>query len=108
MRQFLQLRKIFMRSGDRKSTGRHVKAFLTMVDDDIMVLSLAMMTDAGEENLERVRFLDRKKVPTIDIAHECQRFLERITVLFERQGCLGCGHTAFMLSALAKGQAAIH
>ena len=28
--------------------------------------------------------------------------LERITVLVERQGCLGCGHTAFMLEVLEK------
>ena len=51
-----------------------------MVEEDI-ALSLAMMTDVGEENLELVCFLDREKVPTMDIAHECQRFLERITVL---------------------------
>ena len=90
-----------MRSGYRKSTGRHAKAFLNMVDED-MALSLAMMTDAGEENLELVRFLDRDKAPTIDIAHACQRFLERITLPFERHGCLGCGHTAFMLRVLEK------
>ena len=41
-----------------------------------------MMTDVGEEILELVRFLDRDMVPTIDIAHECQRLLERIRVLF--------------------------
>ena len=45
------------------------KTFLNMVDEEIPV-SLAMMTDAGEENLELGRFLDREKVPTIDIAHE--------------------------------------
>ena len=63
-----------------------------------------MMTDVGEDNLELVRFLDREKVPIMDISHDCQRFffLERITVLFERQGCLGCGHTAFMLRVLEK------
>jgi hypothetical protein len=84
-----------------ESTGRHAKAFLNMVDEEI-ALSLAMMTDAGEENLELVRFLDRKKVSTMDISYECQRFLERSTVLFERQGCLGCGLIAFMLRALEK------
>ena len=47
-----------------------------------------MMTDVGEAILELVRFLDREKVPTIDIAHECQPFLERITVHVERQACL--------------------
>ena len=31
--------------------------------------------------MEIVRFLDREKLGTIDISHECQRFLERITVL---------------------------
>ncbi len=61
-----------------------------------------MMTDTGEEHLELVRFLDREKVPTIDTAYTCQRFLERITVLLERQGCLECGHTAFMLRVLEK------
>ena len=35
--------------------GAMQKAFLNMVDED-MALSLAMMTDAGEENLELVRF----------------------------------------------------
>ena len=53
-----------------------------MVDEE-MLRSLAMMTDAGEENLELVRFLDADRVPTCDIASECQRFLERVTVLFE-------------------------
>ena len=82
-----------------ESTGRHAKAFLNMVDEE-MALSLAMMADAGEEKLDLVRFLDREMVPTMDISYECQRFLERVTVLFERQGCLGCGHTAFMLRVL--------
>ena len=36
------------------------------------------------------------------ISYTCQCFLERVTVLFERQGCLGCGHTAFMLRVLEK------
>ena len=72
-----------------------------MVDEEMM-LSLAMMTDAGEENLELVRFLDAGRVPTCDIASECQRFLERITVLFENGRCLQCGHTAFMLTLLQK------
>ena len=67
-----------------------------------MMLSLAMMTDAGEENLELVRFLDAGRVPTCDIASECQRFLERVTVLFEKGRCLQCGHTAFMLTLLQK------
>ena len=57
-----------------ESTGRHAKALLHSVDED-MALSLAMMTDVGEDNSERVRFLDREKVPTVDIAHECQRLL---------------------------------
>ena len=65
-----------------------------------------MMTDAGEENLELVRFLNREKVPTVDIAHECQRFLERIKELFERQGCLGCGHCVHVARA-GEGEAAI-
>ena len=72
-----------------------------MVDEDV-TLSLAMMTGAGKENLELVRFLDHEKVPTIGMAHECQRVLELITVRVERQGCLGCGHTAFMLRVMEK------
>ena len=56
-----------------ESTGRHAKAFLNMVDEE-MALSLAMMTGAGEENLELVRFLDREMVPTMDISCECQAF----------------------------------
>ena len=72
------------------------------MDDEEMTLALAMMADAGEENLELVRFLGREMVPTMENAYECQRFLERVTVLFERQGCLGCGHTAFTLRVLEK------
>ena len=34
--------------------------------------------------MELVRVLDREKVPIMDIAHECQRLLERITVLLVR------------------------
>jgi hypothetical protein len=56
-----------------------------MVDED-MALSLAMMTDAGEDNLELVRCLDREHLPTIDVAHESQRLLERISAVVERQG----------------------
>ena len=70
-----------------------------MVDED-MALSRVMLTDAGEEHMELVRILECEKVLTIDISPDCQRFLERITVLFERQGCLGCGRTAFMLRVL--------
>ncbi len=84
-----------------EAMGRHAKEFLKMVDEEMM-LSLAMMTDAGEENLELVRFLDAGRVPTCDIASECQRFLERVTVLFEKGRCLQCGHTAFMLTLLQK------
>ena len=82
-----------------EAMGRHAKAFLNMVDEEMM-LSLAMMTDAGEDNLELVRFLDCDRVPTMDIADQCQRFMERVIVLFERGACLRCGHTAFMLAQL--------
>ena len=84
-----------------EAVGRHAKEFLKNVDEEMM-LSLAMMTDAGEENLELVRFLDANVVPTCDIASECLRFLERVTVLFEKGRCLLCGHTAFMLMLLQK------
>ena len=80
---------------------------LTLVDED-MALSLTMMADAGEDNLELVRFLDREKLGTIGISHECQRFLEPITVLFEWQGCFWvrthCAHVA----SLGEGEAASH
>ncbi len=84
-----------------EETGRHAKHFLNLVDEEMM-LSFAMMADAGEENLELVRFLDSENMSTTDIAAECHRFLQRITVLFEGRGCLRSGHTAFMLSLLQK------
>ena len=83
------------------AVGRHAKEFLKFVDEEVM-LSLAMMSDAGEETLELVRFLDSTRVPTCDIASECQRFLERVTVLFEKGRCVQCGHTAYMRTALQK------
>ena len=45
-----------------ESTGRHAKAFLNMVDEE-MAFSLAMMTDAGEENLELVRSYTARRCP---------------------------------------------
>ena len=102
-----------MRSGNRKALVAMQTAFLNLVDEDIafidnMALSLGMMTDVGEENLELVRFLDREKVPTTDIAHECQRFMERITVLFERQGCFGVWTHCVHAARAGKKEAAIH
>ena len=84
-----------------EAAGKNAKAFLLMVDEEMM-LSLAMMADAGEETLELVRFLDSDRVPTTDIAAACQRFLERVTVLFEIGDCVKCGHTSFMLAVLEK------
>ena len=72
-----------------------------MVDEEVM-LSLAMMSDAGEETLELDRFLDSCRAPTCDIASENQRLLERVTVLFEKGRCVQCGHTAYMLTVLQK------
>ena len=83
------------------AVGRRAKEFLKFVDEEVM-LSLAMMSDAGEETLELVRFLDSTRVPTCDIASECQRFLERVTVLFEKGRCVQCGHTEYMLTLLTK------
>eukprot|EP00974_Lingulodinium_polyedra_P055552 5342944-Lingulodinium_polyedra.AAC.1 len=59
-----------------------------------------MMSDAGEENLELARFLDSEILPTTDIAAECQRFLERLTVLFEGRGVVNVGRTEFALEFL--------
>eukprot|EP00974_Lingulodinium_polyedra_P003947 371107-Lingulodinium_polyedra.AAC.1 len=56
-----------------------------------------MMSDAGGEHLEMVRFLDNDTLPTTDIAAECRRFLERITVLFEGRGVVNVGHAEFAL-----------
>eukprot|EP00974_Lingulodinium_polyedra_P038138 3655895-Lingulodinium_polyedra.AAC.1 len=79
-----------------EATGRNAKAFLNLLDEE-MILSLAMMSDAGAENLELVRFLDSETLPTTAIAAECQRFLARITVLFEGQGVVNVGHAEFAL-----------
>ena len=84
-----------------EAAGRHAKAFLNLLDEEA-IISLAMMTDAGEENLELVRFLDDETMATTDISAECQRFLERISVLFEQRGCLSVGHTEYAISLLKK------
>jgi len=84
-----------------EKVGRHAKAFLNLVDEE-MLISLAMMTDAGEENLDLVRFLDSETLPTTDISAECHRFLERITVLIEHRGCLRIGHTQYAMSLLKR------
>ncbi len=81
--------------------GRQAKEFLKLVDEE-MLISLAMMSDAGEENLALVRFLDSETLPTTDISAECHRFLERITVLFEHRGCLSSGHTQYVISLLKR------
>ena len=54
-------------------TGRHAKAFLNMLDEE-MALSLAMMADAGEEKLDLVRFLHCEMVPTMAISNKFKRF----------------------------------
>ena len=90
-----------MKNVATKLRGKNAKAFLLMVGEEMM-LSLAMMADAGEDTLELVRFLDCGRVPTTDIAAACQRFLERATVLFEIGDCVKCGHTSSMLAALEK------
>ena len=66
------------------------------------MLSLAMMTDAGEENLALVRYLDSEHVDKMEIAMECHRFLKRITTLFDQKGCLLTRFTAYMLEPLKK------
>ena len=84
-----------------EAIGRHAKAFLKLVSEDMMIC-LAMMSDAGEENLALVRFLDTEQMNTMDMSAECARFLERITVLFDHSGCLLTGYTGFMLELLKK------
>ena len=84
-----------------EASGRNAKAFLQLVDEESM-LSLAMMTDAGEENLALVRYLDSEHVDKMEIAMECHRFLKRITTLFDQKGCLLTGFTAYMLELLKK------
>ena len=84
-----------------EAVGRNAKAFLNLLNEE-MIISLAMMSDAGEENLELVRFLDNETLPTTEIAAECKRFLERITVLFEGRGVVNVGHTEFALDFLRR------
>ena len=83
--------------------GRHSKSFLQLVDEEV-ALSLGLMADAGEESLALVRFLDSEHCDKSELSAECKRFLERISALFERQGCLaatGC-YTNHMLAVLAR------
>ncbi len=82
-----------------EAVGRHCKAFLQRLDEEAM-LSLAMMSDAGEENLSLIRFLDSERVDTMELASECVRFLARIGVLFEQRGCLKTGFTGLMIDML--------
>ncbi len=84
-----------------EATGRHARMFLEAVDEEMLV-ALAMMADAGEESIELTRFLDSEHADKTELSEECSRFLDRITVLFDRRGCLVCGYTAFMLQMLQK------
>ena len=61
----------------RRSAAEAAAGLFPAMEDEEVMLSVAMMTDAGEANLELVRFLDADRVPTCEIASECQRFLEK-------------------------------
>jgi len=84
-----------------EASGRHAKAFLSLLDEEMMI-SLGMMADAGDENMSLIRYLDSEYMDNTEISAECARFLDRITALFDKGGCVLTGYTAVMLKLVSK------
>ena len=76
--------------------GRFGKACLSLLDEESM-LTLGMLADAGEETLELIRFMDEERADKVELCFVWRRFLDRVTVLFDRGGCLSTGYTGHML-----------
>ena len=64
-----------------KSVGRNAKAFLNRMDEE-MVVSLAMMSDAGDELLQLIRFLDTESHDTARVCVSIKHFLNTCSALF--------------------------
>ena len=79
--------------------GKNAKAFLKLIDEEAVV-TLGMISDAGDESLQLTRFLDEEAFDKKLLTSEAHRFMERISALFLQGGCLVTGYTHYTLQLL--------
>ena len=76
--------------------GNRAKEFLQNLDED-RIVTLAMLADAGDEAGMVVRFFDTQGYDLAAVPAMLNRFIEAITALFIRRGCVkpvDCGQTS--------------
>jgi hypothetical protein len=82
-----------------EAAGKNAKAFLNLIDEEAVV-TLGMISDAGDESLLLTRFLDEEAFDKKLLTSEAYRFMERISALFLQGGCLVTGYTHYTLQLL--------
>ena len=85
-----------------EAAGKHAKEYLKLMMDEEAVICLGMMSDAGDEAITFIRYLDKEDFDKKGLAAECSSFLARITALFDHKACLVTGYTAHMIECLQK------
>ena len=84
-----------------EKVGRAARHFLSLLNEET-VLCLGMLADAGEENLQLIRFLDSEHMATPALARHVADFVKKIHVLFCKGAALQTGYTAVALEFLQR------
>ena len=85
--------------GRRSPEGAIARAWLLRLSPEVAV-QLAMVADATEETSELLRYFDRDQYASSETTSQIDKFLLKATWLWERDGCLRTGFTAFMIQML--------
>merc|ERR1712192_113297 len=83
---------------------RAAEEFLLFIND-VRVVTLGMLADAGDETIQLVRYGDSEEMDAADCNSECLRYVKCIHVLFVLGECVRTGYTKFAFDVLRRPKA---
>ena len=99
---YLLVFRLLVGRGHGKPEGLHAGDFLLTLNLE-SVTQLGMMADAADEAMVIIRFCDDENADFKQIPGLLETFRERITMLFDKAGCLSHdGYTQFAMNSLRK------